>query len=112
MGEIDFYYLGQQKAKETFEVLQDLAVQYEKQYGQKARDEFELGVASVISQYAMIQPAPEIKEEDLEQLKAAKEQSVSNLRNNSYFGGVGTSKQFVDYNGHKVYNDPKEGPHK
>ena len=54
MGEIDFYYLGQQKAEETFEVLQDLAVQYEKQYGQKARDEIELGVASVISQYAIL----------------------------------------------------------
>ena len=33
---------------------------------------------------------------------------MPNERNNSYFGGTGTGKQYVIRNGVRVFNDPKK----
>ena len=82
-------------------------------YGEKAKDDFELGVISLIPQYSNISQFIAGEEEINSQIvdgsiSATTNYGVKNTRNNSYLGGVGTGNQFVEVNGKMVYNDPEK----
>ncbi len=102
----DFFYVGQRHAKDGLDELINMAQSYEKKYGKKARSDFELGVASVYPQYADCFPI--FKGQDEIRVEGGtKNFGVDNTRNNSYFGGYGTGKQFIS----GVYNDEEEIKH-
>ena len=99
--EYDFVEIGQRHAKDGLEELRKLADTYGRNYGLKARRDFETGVASVIPQFSrFFVNTSEIEDVRIE--GATHNYGMDNMRNNSYFGGDGYSQQFVD----GEYNEP------
>ena len=101
--EYDFYDLGQRYATETLDVIKRKADEYGKNFGAAAKRSFELGIISLIPQYAKVYPLYD--EEDLKATGGSINFGVPELRNNSYFGGTGVGVQH-DSSGH--YNDPEK----
>ena len=99
--EYDFVEIGQRHAKDGIENLRKLADQYGREFGLKARRDFETGVASVIPQFARFYVSTS-ENEEVRVEGATHNYGMDNLRNNSYFGGDGYSQQFVD----GEYNEP------
>lgn len=111
--EYDFYVIGQKHARDGIEALRKMAETYKSKYGEKAKEDFELGVISLIPQYSNISQFIAGEEEINSQIVdgsigATTNYGVKNTRNNSYLGGVGTGNQFVEVNGKMVYNDPEK----
>ena len=52
---IDFYKLGQICANDTLYEIKSKAVEYGKKFGANARSQFEIGIASVISEYSKVE---------------------------------------------------------
>ena len=105
----DFYDLGQRYAKETIEVIRKKAEEYGRNFGLKAKRDFELGIISLIPQYADFYYISNDDEMDISKLEnATTDYGKDNLRNNSYFGeghsGIGV--QYDNVTGH--YNDPEK----
>ena len=98
----DFYDLGQRYANETFQFIHQKALEYEKNFGEEARQMFELGIISLIPQYSRMFPA--VENEKIKPERATAQYGVEGLRNNSYFGGTGVGVQYDSF-GH--YNDPE-----
>ena len=105
----DFFQVGQRHAKDGVEALKKLADSYEKHFGAQAREDFELGVASVIPQYSNFFVKTSEKEELRPEDGARTEGKYGepNLRNNSYFGGTGYGVQYAKVGpDSREYNDP------
>jgi len=100
----DFFAIGQRHARDSFVELRKIAESYEKNYGPQARADFELGIASVFPQYSNFSIGSD--DENIKTDGATTNFGIPNSRNNSYFGGAGTSRQFIEVNGKKEYNNP------
>ena len=104
----DFFLVGQRHAKDGIEALRKMAASYEKNFGPQAREDFELGIASVIPQYSNFF-AKTSETEEVRTDGATANYGVENTRNNSYFGGTGVGKQFVEVRPNvREYNDPQK----
>ena len=104
----DFFLVGQRHARDGVEALRKMAASYEKTFGAQAREDFELGIASVIPQYSNFF-AKISEEEEIRTDGATTNYGVENTRNNSYFGGTGVGKQFVEVRPNvREYNDPQK----
>lgn len=104
----DFFLVGQRHARDGIEALRKMAASYEKNFGAQAREDFELGIASVIPQYSNFFAKASEKEE-IRTDGATTNYGVENTRNNSYFGGTGVGKQFVEVRPNvREYNDPEK----
>lgn len=99
----DFYGMGIRHGKEKLVDLKKLADTIGQQYGEDAKMEFELGIAVSIPVYAN-QKSTDLTLDDVEHSHSKFE--MPNERNNSYFGGTGTSHQFIETkDGGMIYND-------
>lgn len=89
--QFDFFSIGARKVQEHYVDLQKYAEELEKQYGKDARLQFECGVALCLSQ-----KSSKHIEEISEYLYSSgtKDIGMSGIRNNSYFGGSGISRQY------------------
>ena len=105
--ELDFYLLGKQIATEALESVKEKGLEVKELYGDDAKLEFEIGVASAIGEYEFVE---DFYSEDinLDNISATTDYGIPNERNNSYFGGTGVGKQYVIRNGVRVFNDPKK----
>ena len=100
----DFYGMGARYAHDASLSLKKLANEIGKKYGEDAKMNFEAGVVSEISSYSSLNVNSEILDRDIE--NATLNFSIDNTRNNSYFGGRGTSLQYKRMsNGALEYND-------
>ena len=105
-NEYDFFLLGQKYANEGIAMLRKKAMEYEKEFGVQAKNDFELGVISTIPQYSNF--TVEL-EENIRMEGATTNYGVNNYRNNSYFGKKGVGQQYVETypnSGVLEYNDP------
>jgi len=102
--EYDFYTMGMRYGKEKLVDLKQTAESIGKKYGEDAKMEFELGIAVSIPVYANYKSS-ELTIDDIEHSNS--KFGMPNERNNSYFGGIGTSHQFIEKNdGGMIYNEP------
>ena len=106
----DFFMIGQKHANDTLSEIKRLAQEYEKQYGKEAREEFENGIASEISQYFNTLAAP--NDNINEEMGGSIKYGVRNARNNSYFGRKGISSQYIYTPTGPIYNDPDKSSRK
>ena len=94
--EIDFYQYGTRIATDLFTNTKAIAQKIKKDYGEDAKLEFECGLSVALSKQA----AMSVEENVTQYLYSTSSiNTADNMRNNSYFGGVGTSKQY-DKNGY------------
>jgi len=100
--EYDFYTMGIRHGREKLNDLNKMAEAIEKAYGENARMEFEMGIAVSIPVYSN-SVLKNLTIEDIE--KSSSVYGMPNERNNSYFGGIGTSHQFIEKDGKIVYNE-------
>lgn len=101
----DFFSIGLRHAKDGIDELRKMANIYERDFGRDAREEFELGIASIVPQYANFYQ--KTSEEPIKTDRAITDYGKENTRNNSYFGSYGTGVQYyTNANGTQVYNDP------
>lgn len=101
----DFYSYGKYIAAEGIVSFVSLAKQVEEKYGKEARAAFELGIASSIPRFgeeSYVENAKELLNRD-GTVGGITGFGSPELRNNSYFGGLGVSKIY-DENG--CYNEP------
>lgn len=107
-NKVDFFEYGKKFANETKLMIETKAKEIEKEYGNKARMDFENGCAA----YFPIFEENEFDEEiDFSKgIGAIREQDYGehNMRNGSYFGTDRPSQQYVTRNGKVVYNEPKK----
>lgn len=102
---IDFYEYGRRMANEFFDVQVAKAEEIEKKYGYGARLYFEIGMAETIG----------IRSDDFinddtklmfdKNITGKPIETLDNQRNNSYFGGTGTSHMTNRYGN---YNEPEK----
>lgn len=109
--QIDFYTLGCKSIQQSFIKIQKRAEEIEKEYGKEAREEFEIGVASSTQVYTDLFKEYPLKDSIIRATLAFEK---INSRNNSYFGKVGTSKQYTSIDSYGVVNyiDPENLNHK
>jgi len=100
----DFYGMGIRYANEGLMNLKKVAEEIGQRYGTNAQLEFETGIAMTIPTYSQIVQS-EITPKEMESGKS--EIGMPNTRNNSYFGGSGTSTQYINKaDGTQIYNEP------
>ena len=102
----DFFAIGKKHFIDDTETIRKMAMEYQLKFGRKAREEFESGVYSQMSQYAN---APELRTGSAEEALGqggSNNYGVPNTRNNSYFGGRGTGVQYQTRNGIEYFNEP------
>ena len=104
--EKNFFLSGQNLAKEKMTDLYVALESVKNIFGEKAAEEFEIGFLSTISEYQFTNK-DDLEDVDITKLSGTTKFGMPNLRNNSYFGGVGISKQYiVDDSGREIYNEP------
>lgn len=99
----DFYSYGIRIANDMYENKKRLADEIEKKYGKDARLEFECGISIELNKKSfenMKNVVLDVKDESI----GSNIVTANNLRNNSYFGGNGVSRQY-DEDGN--YIEPK-----
>lgn len=107
-NKMDFYQLGRRYANEAFDEMTKKAEEIGELFGKDAQMEFEAGVVSTINEYEFVKD-DNIDDIDINYISGKTDIGIPNVRNNSYFGGVGTSKQFItDPYGNKKFNEPKK----
>lgn len=99
--EYDFYAVGQRHAADSVIELKKIAEIYEKDFGRAAKEQFELGVASIYPTYSSFIVSTRVTVKDAE--AATLNYGENNKRNNSYFNGTGTSNRFKEDGS---YNEP------
>ncbi len=105
MESYDFYTMGVRHGTESTQKLMELAKKIEEKYGKDARMEFEVGTSIALEKF--IERKKEILSEK-NVSKATTNYGVYNSRNNSYFGGKGTGKQYeYSVDGGMSYIEPK-----
>ena len=106
--EYDFYGIGSKYASESIDILKRKAQEIGKKFGAQAKNEFELGIIATIPEYSRFSAVLDEKSEKLDEFSAHSIQSMPNMRNNSYFGKSGVSKQYkIMPDGSMKYNEPK-----
>lgn len=97
--EIDFYQYGARTSSDVYANAREIAKKIEKEYGTDARLEFECGLSVALNSYVSVSV-----EENVNKYLYSKGylDTASNMRNNSYFGGTGISRQYDD----QGYNEP------
>lgn len=100
--EYDFYTMGIRHGREKLVDLEKIAESIGKTYGENAKMEFEMGVAVSIPVYSS-RVSKDLTIEDIE--NSSNVYGMPNERNNSYFGGIGTSHQFIERDGKITYNE-------
>ncbi len=103
----DFFDIGQRYAEEGMQALQKKAKEFEKTVGKEARRAVEMGVISMIPQYARLYNGEKNLEGDVQHIHGTKDFGKENARNNSYFKGNGVGTQYTSAG---KYNDPEKGP--
>ena len=96
----DFFCMGQRCAKDYLTDLRKMTKEIGEKYGVDARIQFEAGIAMVIPVFS---EQNVITKSDIDYTTT--DFGVDNTRNNSYFGQIGTGKQYLS-NG-KYNNIPK-----
>lgn len=106
-NKMNFYQLGKRYANEEFNEMTKKIQEVGELFGKDAQMEFEAGILSTINDYEFVND-DNIDDIDINGLSGRTDIGIPNERNNSYFGGVGTSKQFItDPYGNKKFNEPK-----
>ena len=98
-NQYDFYDIGSKYAMRIKEEIKLKAKEIEEQFGKVARENFELGVASNISQYERISTSDVFDETSIQPSKdgfvhASKDPGLSQYVNNSYFGKTGVKRKY------------------
>lgn len=105
-NEYDFFDMGVRRANEGLINLKMMAKEIGEKYGLDAKLQFEAGIAMTIPAYSKISQVDVSQKEIVN--GATTNMGVPNLRNNSYFGGHGTSHQYKKITDEvSVYNDPQ-----
>lgn len=106
---IDFFDYGTKFAKETKLMILAKAREIEKEYGKKARIDFENGCAAYFPIFEENSFDDEVDISNGIRGIREKDYGVDNWRNNSYFDDSGISRQYItNSSGKKVYNQPKK----
>ena len=106
-NKMNFYQLGKRYASEEFDEMAKKIQEVGELFGKDAQMEFEAGIISTIDDYEFVKD-DDIDDIDIHDLSGRTDIGMPNERNNSYFGGVGTSRQFItDAYGNKKFNEPK-----
>lgn len=99
----DFYTYGMRTATDMYANSKKIADNIEEKYGKDARLEFECGLSIQLSKES-IKYIEKVNLSFKNRPLGGNIVSAENLRNNSYFGTKGISKQFNDDG---EYNEPK-----
>lgn len=102
-GTFDFFEIGAKHATESMQRTRVIAEDYGRRFGPEAKEEFELGVASAISQYYSI---PVANANEFVGMSATNDYGVPNTRNEEYVGGEGMGIQYIEKDGEIVFNEP------